>query len=154
VVVTRSLDFVRALRDTLFFMSVSVPIPLGASATRTVVVTRELTVAHFHPEMPEVYGTPMMIYLMELAAADAIQNFLPAGWASVGAVVNVQHLTATPVGLTVTARAQVVQVNGRLVSFTVEAHDGIEKIGEGTHVRGLIDLQRFHNKVSQKTRQQ
>ncbi|HEX2329173.1 MAG TPA: thioesterase family protein [Candidatus Angelobacter sp.] len=135
-------------------MSVSAAIPIGASGLRTVVVTRELTVAHFHPEMPEVYGTPMMIYLMELAASDAIQSYLPPGWASVGAVVNVQHLTATPVGLTVTARARVVQVNGRMISFAVEAHDGVEKIGEGTHVRGLIDLARFHSKVSQKNKQQ
>jgi predicted thioesterase len=133
-------------------MGVSVSIPVGASASRTVVVTRELTVAHFHPEMPEVYGTPMMIYLMELAASDAIQKFLPQGWASVGAVVNVKHLAATPVGFTVTASAKVVEVGDRMISFTVEAHDGTEKIGEGTHVRGLIDLQRFHGKMSQKTR--
>ncbi len=133
-------------------MAVSSSVPVGASATRTVVVTRELTVGYFHPEMPEVYGTPMMIYLMELAASDAIQKYLPEGWASVGAVVNVKHLAATPVGFTVTASAKVVEVGDRLISFSVEAHDGTEKIGEGTHVRGLIDLKRFHGKISQKTK--
>src|SRR5262245_29630594 len=103
-------------------------IPIGASASKSVVVTREMTVAHFHPNMPEVYGTPMMIYRMEVAAADAIEKYLPDGWASVGALVNVKHLAATPVGLTVTARAEVVAVNDRQISFVVEAHDGAERI--------------------------
>ncbi|HYX53278.1 MAG TPA: hotdog domain-containing protein, partial [Candidatus Limnocylindrales bacterium] len=76
---------------------------------------------------------------------------LPPGWASVGAVVNVKHLAATPVGFTVTASARVVEVGDRMISFTVEAHDGREKIGEGTHVRGLIDLQRFYGKMAQKS---
>ena len=71
-------------------------IPVGASATETVVVTRELTVAHFAAGMPEVYGTPLMIYLMELASAKAVAPYLPPGWVSVGTEVNVKHLAATP----------------------------------------------------------
>jgi predicted thioesterase len=109
-----------------------------------------MTVAHFHPEMPEVYGTPMMIYLMEVVAADAIQEYLPAGWVSVGTLVNVRHLAATPVGLTVTARAEVVSVKDGMVTFAVEVHDGMEKIGEGTHVRAPVHLERFERKVKQK----
>src|SRR5215211_6453905 len=104
-------------------------IPLGASASQSVIVTRELTVAHFHPDMPEVYGTPLMIYLMEVTAAEAIQKYLPVGWTSVGVSVNVKHLAATPTGLTVTASAEVISVDDRTVTFAVEAHDGIEKIG-------------------------
>ena len=80
-------------------MDFAANIPIGASARKSVVVTRDLTVAHFHPNMPEVYGTPMMIYLMEVAAAEAIEKHLPDGWASVGAIVSVRHLAATPVGL-------------------------------------------------------
>ena len=80
---------------------------IGASASESVVVTRELTVAHFAAHMPEVYGTPLMIYLMELASARAIAPFLPPGSVSVGTEVNVKHLAATPVGLTVTATATV-----------------------------------------------
>lgn len=125
-------------------------IPIGASASKSVIVTREMTVAHFHENMPEVYGTPMMIYLMEVAAAEAIEKYLPEGWGSVGAVVNVKHLAATPVGFTVTARAEVVETNGRLISFAVEAHDGVEKIGEGTHVRGVINLERFEARFKAK----
>jgi predicted thioesterase len=92
----------------------------------------------------------MMIYLMEVAAAEAIEKYLPAGWTSVGAVVSVKHLAATPVGFTVTARAEVTSVNDRLVTFTVEAHDGAEKIGEGTHTRGVINLERFHARYKAK----
>ncbi len=125
-------------------------IPTGASATQSVTVTREMTVAHFHPDMPEVYGTPMMIYLMEVAAAAAIHEYLPEGWVSVGIVVNVQHLSATPTGLTVTAKAEVISVGDGTVTFAVEAHDGLEKIGAGTHVRAPVHLKRFEDKVKSK----
>jgi fluoroacetyl-CoA thioesterase len=86
-------------------MSAAFEIPLGVSASEQITVTHELTVAHAVPGMPEVYGTPMMIYLLEVASARAIQKFLPAGWASVGTEVNVRHLAATPVGFVVTASA-------------------------------------------------
>lgn len=106
--------------------------------------------AHFHSHMPEVYGTPMMIYLMELAAARAIQEYLPDGWVSVGALVQIKHLAATPVGFTVTARADVIEVSDRLVTFRIEAHDGVEKIGEGKHVRAPIEIERFEKNIKAK----
>lgn len=118
------------------------------TGSETTVVTREVTVAHFHPAMPEVYGTPFMIYLMEVAASNAIQPFLPAGHVSVGTEVNVKHLAATPVGRTVTAKARVVAVDGRRVTFTVEAHDGDERIGAGSHSRSVIDVARFEQKLA------
>lgn len=132
-------------------MKATAAIPIGASASRSVVVTRELTVAHFHPNMPEVYGTPLMIYLMEVAAADAIQQYLPEGWVSVGVLVDVKHLAATPTGLTVTATAKVISIEDAAVIFTVEAHDGIEKIGEGRHIRAPVHLERFVQRVKMKS---
>lgn len=131
-------------------MNLNELIPVGTTDTESVVVTREVTVAHFHPTMPEVYGTPFMIYLMEVAATKAIYPFLPEGWVSVGAEVNVRHLAATPVGMTVTATAKVVSVTDRLVTFEVTAHDGVELIGEGTHVRGAVHFERFFNRVKTK----
>jgi predicted thioesterase len=119
----------------------------GLTGSETTLVTRELTVAHFHPEMPEVYGTPFMIYLMEVAASNAIQQYLPAGCVSVGYEVSVRHLAATPVGRTVIANAVVKSVDGRLVTFAVEAHDGVAQIGSGTHVRAVVDLARFNQKL-------
>lgn len=124
-------------------MSITEQIPVGATAEKTITVTRELTVAHHTEGMPEVYGTPMMIYLMEVVSAEAIAPYLPEGWVSVGVVVNVKHLAATPVGFEVTATAEVTEVSGRTVTFKVEAHDGVEKIGEGTHVRAPVEMARF-----------
>ena len=118
--------------------------------TETTVVTREITVAHFHPQMPEVFGTPFMIFLMEVAANNAIQALLPPGWVSVGTEVNVKHLAATPVARTVTATARVASVSDRLVTFSVEAHDGVEQIGVGTHARAAIDLARFERHLQAK----
>lgn len=125
-------------------------IPVGAWAAIKETVTRDKTVAHFHDDMPEVYGTPMMIYLMELAAAKAIAPYLPPGWVSVGAEVSVKHLAATPVGFSVTARAEVLEWNGKTVTFAVEAKDGVELIGEGRHVRTPIDRERFDRGVAAK----
>lgn len=122
----------------------------GMEGVETTVVTREITVAHFREGMPEVYGTPFMIYLMEVAAANAIQASLPDGWVSVGAEVNVRHLAATPIGHTVTATARVLSVNDQLVTFSVQAHDGVDRIGTGTHIRAAIDVARFEKRMESK----
>ena len=124
---------------------------IGMQGTESVVVRADLTVRHALPTMPAVYATPMMIYLMETAAANAIHPHLPAGWVSVGAEVNVKHLAATPIGRTVTATATVTAIDGRLVSFRVEAHDGVRTIGEGTHVRGVIDLKKFEERLAKES---
>ena len=122
----------------------------GTAAERTITVTREMTVAHFHDEMPEVFGTPIMIYHMEVTASDAIQNLLPEGWVSVGVVVNVKHLAATPVGMNVTLKAQVMEVTDHAITFSVEAYDEVEKIGEGIHVRAPVEMSRFVKRVQRK----
>ena len=70
-------------------------LPIGATATQQIEVTREMTVAHFHEHMPEVYGTPIMIYHLENTAAAAIHEYLPDGWLTVGVVVNVKHLACS-----------------------------------------------------------
>ena len=108
-----------------------------------VVVTRELTVGDHVDGMPFVFGTPMMILAMEMASAAAAAPHLPAGWVTVGSEVNVRHLAPTPVGRTVVATAQVLEVSGRSLLLAVEAHDGVHKIGEGTHRRGAVNLETF-----------
>ena len=110
-------------------------------------VTRELTVGAHVEGMPFVYGTPMMVMLMEIASGSAVADHLPPGWATVGSEVNVRHLAPTPVGRTVTATARVIAVEGRSVPFSVEAHDGVHKIGEGTHRRGAVNLERFASRI-------
>jgi fluoroacetyl-CoA thioesterase len=125
-------------------------IPVGATATSEIVVAREMTVAHVHEDMPEVYGTPIMIYHMESTSGAAIQQYLPEGWVSVGTVVNVKHLAATPVGSKVTLQATVIEIGDSTITFAVEAHDETEKIGEGTHVRAAVEMSRFMKRVKAK----
>ena len=120
----------------------------GTRGEARVVVTPELTVAHALPGMPAVYGTPFMIYLMEMAAMDAMAVVLPAGWASVGVGVSVEHLAATPLGRTVTATAVVIEAGPKTASFSVEAHDGVRLIGRGTHSRAPIELDRFLKRLA------
>jgi predicted thioesterase len=131
-------------------MSATDAIPIGASATFTLEVRTEFTVKHHHADMPAVFGTPFMIYAMEVAATRAIESYLPQGWVSVGCEVNVRHLAATPLGAMVTTTATVTGKTGRLVNFTVQAHDGIELIGEGTHARAPVDLARLEKRAAAK----
>lgn len=118
----------------------------GTTAEKLVTVTPEMTVGHVVPGMPEVYGTPMMILHMEMAAGSAVQPSLPAGHVSVGMMVNIRHLAATPVGRTVRAIARVVAVEAKSVLLEVEAWDGNRKIGDGTHRRGVVDVAEFERR--------
>ena len=118
----------------------------GTTAEKLVTVTPEMTVGHVVPGMPEVYGTPMMSLHMEMAAGSAVQPLLPVGHVSVGMMVNVRHLAATPVGRAVRAVARVVAVDARSVLFEVEAWDGDRKIGDGTHRRGVVDVAEFERR--------
>ena len=123
-------------------------IELGMSGTHTTVVNDKLTVGHFVAGMPAVYGTPLMIMLMEMAAGNTIWTALPPGWVSVGVDVNIRHLAATPVGRTVIATASVTAIGDRLVTFRVQAHDGVNTIGEGTHTRAPVELERFRRRLA------
>jgi fluoroacetyl-CoA thioesterase len=116
---------------------------VSMTGRREIVVTRELTVGHHVDGMPFVYGTPMMIMAMELASGEAVRAHLPPGWATVGSEVNVRHLAPTPMGRTVVATARVIEVSGRSLLFAVLAHDGERVIGDGTHRRGVVNLQSF-----------
>jgi fluoroacetyl-CoA thioesterase len=118
-------------------------VQVGMIGRQQEVVTKDLTVGGHVEGMPLVYGTPMMIMLMEKASGLAVAGHLPSEWVTVGAEVNIRHLAPTPIGRTVTATAQVVEVLGRSILFAVEAHDGERKIGEGTHRRGAVNLQSF-----------
>jgi fluoroacetyl-CoA thioesterase len=91
-----------------------------------------------------------MITLMENASVNAIRECLHIGQTSVGIEVNVKHLAATPVGMQVRARAEVLSVDERRVTFRVEAWDEKERIGEGMHVRAIVDEARFKERIAQK----
>jgi len=127
------------------------PVEIGITAELSHTV-QESDTARFSggDTLPPVFSTPLVIRLLERTSHQAILPSLDAGQGSVGVVVNIRHLAATPVGFTVKTRAEVIAVDGRRVRFKVEAWDNLEKIAEGEHERFIIDLDRFEQKVTQK----
>ena len=99
-----------------------------------------------------VYATPAMIALMEAAALSAVGEFLPAGFSTVGTEINIKHISATPVGMKVYARAELISMEGKALSFKVEAFDEAGIIGEGIHRRFIIENERFMNKTAGKNK--
>jgi fluoroacetyl-CoA thioesterase len=103
------------------------------------------------PGAPAVFATPWMLCVMETAAAEAIAPHLDTGEASVGYGFEFQHLAPTPAGMTVVATADVTKVEGNMVTLSIEARDDQEVIGRGTHVRAVIDLERFDRRIKRKS---
>lgn len=99
-----------------------------------------------------VLATPVMISLIEEAALAAVEDLLPEGRQSLGTALDVSHIAATPVGMRVTAEAELVGVDGRLLDFRVSARDETELIGEGTHRRVVVEGARFAARVETKAR--
>ena len=97
-----------------------------------------------------VLGTPVMINLMEGAALAAVEHLLPAGHQSLGIHLDVRHIAATPIGMRVRATAELTNVEGRTLTFRVEARDEREVIGDGTHQRVVVNVARFDQRVQQK----
>lgn len=123
----------------------------GLSAKIEKTVVYEDTAKAVVSGLAEVFATPSMIALMENAAYTAVQPGLPSGWSTVGISISAQHLAATPMGLKVWAEAKLTEVDGRKLTFVINAFDEKEKIGEAQHVRFIIDEQKFMNKVSAKS---
>jgi predicted thioesterase len=99
-----------------------------------------------------VLATPVMINLIEAAALAAVEHLLPAGHQSLGIHLDVRHFAATPIGMEVTATAELAAVDGRTLSFSVEARDEKEAIGGGTHQRVVVNVARFDERVQRKLR--
>ena len=100
--------------------------------------------------MPAVLATPWLIAHLEYAARDALSACLEEHERSVGTYLEVEHLAPTPEGFTVTCRARVIHVNGLVVTFQVDAHDGSEPIARGIHKRRVIDVNRFARRLERK----
>ena len=98
----------------------------------------------------EVFATPMMIALRENAAAACIAEQIGEENTSVGTMISVSHVSATPIGMKVKATAELVNVEGRRYEFKVMAEDERGLIGEGTHSRVSVNREKFYNKTYQK----
>lgn len=118
-------------------------IVVGMKGEASTLVERADTAAEVGSGSLLVYATPCMVALMEGAACEAISQALGEDQSSVGISLNIEHLSATPVGLEVRAEAEVTAVEGKVITFAVSAYDEAGKIGEGTHKRCLISTQKF-----------
>lgn len=98
--------------------------------------------------MPAVLCTPWLVWFLEHAAREAVLPYLESGESTVGTLVEVRHLAATPLGETVRCVARVIQRDGPVISFQLEAHDEHEVIGRGYHKLRVIKIDRFAKKVS------
>ena len=122
----------------------------GLRGTAELVVGPEHTAPFVGSGRIAVLATPVMINVIEAAALAAIEHLLPQGHQSLGIHLDVSHVAATPIGLRVTATAEVVEAEGRTVTFRVEARDNYERIGGGTHQRVVVSVARFDERVQRK----
>lgn len=115
-------------------------------------VTKDMLASAVGSGIAEVFATPMMIAGIEETAAASVQSFLDFEKSTVGINVNINHLAATPLGMYVTFKTEVVRVseNGKIITFKVEAFDECELIGNGTHERAVINKVRFQQKADSK----
>lgn len=118
-------------------------ITVGMKATVESYVEREDTALEVGSGSLLVYATPCMVALMEGAACEAIADALKETETTVGTMLNIEHISATPVGLEVRAEAEVTAVEGKVITFSIKAYDEAGEIGHGTHKRVIINTQRF-----------
>jgi len=123
----------------------------GLTHEKQITVEEKHTAQHLGSGGVPVFATPMMILLMEETSRGVVEPLLPEGQLTVGSHLDVRHLAPTPVGMKVTIRSELLVVEGRKLAFRVEAYDEREKVGEGMHERFIIDLERFKQRVEQKT---
>jgi predicted thioesterase len=127
-------------------------IPIGTKGESRLLVTTEVAINFMGADGPRTLSTPHMIGYMERCCRDTVLPLLEPGYDTVGTHVNVAHLAAAPVGMSVTFTVEVIGVEGRRVEFRVEARDEKEKIGEGTHVRAIINVAKFATRLAEKKR--
>ena len=125
-------------------------ITVGMKGEVSTFVEREDTAAEVGSGDLLVYATPCMTALMEGAACEAIADALKEGQTTVGTELNIRHTSATPVGLEVRAEAEVTDVDGKVITFSLKAFDEAGEIGSGTHKRVLVNSQKFLDKAYDK----
>lgn len=125
-------------------------IKVGQKGTVKEIVNETNTAKIVGSGLLDVFATPMMIALMEKASCVAIENCLDEGMTTVGTMVNVEHLSATPKDMEVTVESTVTAVDGRKISFEVVAYDEVGMIGKGTHDRFIVNAEKFTAKTYSK----
>jgi predicted thioesterase len=122
----------------------------GLAGRVEIVVADQHTAPHVGSGHVHVLATPVMVNLMEAAALQAVENLLPDGFQTVGTRLDIRHFAATPVGLRVVARAEIISIDGRTITYRLAAEDEREPIGDGTHERIVINVARFDERMDAK----
>ena len=133
-------------------MALVLELPAGLTGTAELIVGEQHTAPRVGSGRIRVLATPVMINLIEAAALAAVEQSLPEHHQSLGTHLDVTHVAATPVGMKVRATAEVIRVEGRTIYFKVRAEDERELIGEGTHERVVVNVDRFDQRVQAKTK--
>ena len=123
----------------------------GLTGRAELIVGEQHTAPRVGSGLVHVLATPVMINLFEAAALDAVDQHLPAGYQSLGTILNVRHIAATPVGMKVFSLARILKVEGRTVHLFVEARDEKEVIGDGLHERVVVNVEKFSQRVAKKS---
>ena len=122
----------------------------GLHAEVEITVSEAETAAHLGSGTIPVYATPALVALMENAAVRALEGHLPPGQTTVGIRIDVRHQAATPVGMQVRAQAELTEVQGRKLSFHIQAWDEVEQIGDANHIRFIVDESSFIERTREK----
>ena len=122
----------------------------GLNAETRLTVADEHTAPHVGSGVVPVLATPVMVNMMEAAALAAVEPHLPAGYQTLGTLLQVEHVAATPVGMGVRVTATLSAVDGRRLRFDLDAHDERERIGGGVHERVVVNVARFEERVRRK----
>lgn len=122
----------------------------GIIGIQTITVTEDKTARHLGSGDLAVFGTPYMIALMENTARKSVQSHLEETQGTVGTLVNVKHVAATPVGMEVRCETRLIEIDRKRLVFEVKAYDACGLIGEGVHERFIIDNQKFMQKANSK----
>ena len=126
-------------------------IPLGTKGEQKLMVTSEVAIDFLGVDNARVLATPHLIGHLEMTARNSVKPLLDPGHDTVGTQVTVSHLAATPIGMNVTFRSEVIAVTDRRVTFKVEAFDEKDKIAEGTHERGIVNIAKFATRLAAKS---
>lgn len=124
----------------------------GMTGKKSLTVTKERTAQAISSGTLPVLATPVMIALMEDTAKECAAPYLADGQSTVGTLVNIRHVSATPVGMDVSCEARLTEIDGRRLVFEVKACDAAGVIGEGTHERFIVDNEKFMTKVEGKNK--
>ena len=123
---------------------------IGQTYKSEITVEKHMLASSLGSGLVDVFATPYMIAKMEECCSNLVASEIGEGNVTVGVDVNIKHLAATPLGMKITFTSELLEINGKMYTFKVEASDEVSKIGEGTHTRAIVNKEKFENRTNSK----